>query len=52
MPHTSLEALASGMAARLPGGWTSTYQHYARYADQFPTTNRLWDSGHEPSGRS
>ncbi|WP_435598670.1 hypothetical protein [Streptomyces anulatus] len=46
MPHTTLEALASGMAARLPGGWTSTYQRYALYEDQFPTTNRLWDSGH------
>ncbi|MFJ4703671.1 hypothetical protein ACIP6I_02255 [Streptomyces anulatus] len=46
MPHTTLEALASGMAARLPGGWTSIYQRYALYEDQFPTTNRLWDSGH------
>ncbi|MEU2145990.1 MULTISPECIES: hypothetical protein [Streptomyces albovinaceus subgroup] len=46
MPHTALEALASGMAARLPGGWTSTYQRYALYEHRFPTTNRLWDTGH------
>lgn len=46
MPHTTLEALAAGMAARLPGGWTSIYQHYALYEHQFPTTNRLWDTGH------
>lgn len=46
MPHTTLETLASGIAARLPGGWTSTYQHYALYEHQFPTTNRLWDTGH------
>ncbi|MFJ4973602.1 hypothetical protein [Streptomyces sp. NPDC088755] len=46
MPHTPLEALASGIAARLPGGWTSNYQRYALYEGQFPTTNRLWDTGH------
>lgn len=46
MPHTPLEALASDMAARLPGCWTSTYQRYTLYEDQFPTTNRLWDTGH------
>ncbi|MFJ8248505.1 hypothetical protein [Streptomyces sp. NPDC094466] len=46
MPRTPLEALASGMAARLPGGWTSNYQHYALYEHQFPTANRLWDTGH------
>ncbi|MFJ4973254.1 hypothetical protein [Streptomyces sp. NPDC088755] len=46
MPHTPLETPASGMAARLPGGWTSTYQRYALYEHQFPTTNRLWDTGH------
>ncbi|SCK26692.1 MULTISPECIES: hypothetical protein [Streptomyces] len=46
MPHTALETLASGVAARLPGGWTSTYQHCALYEHQFPTINRLWDTGH------
>ncbi|MEW1616024.1 MULTISPECIES: hypothetical protein [unclassified Streptomyces] len=46
MPHTTLETLAANMAARLPGGWTSTYQHYALYEHQFSTTNRLWDTGH------
>ncbi|MEV5605484.1 hypothetical protein AB0L33_28985 [Streptomyces sp. NPDC052299] len=42
----TLETFASALAARLPGDWTSTYEHYTRYEDQFPTTTRLWDNGH------
>ncbi|MYS36711.1 hypothetical protein K388_02720 [Streptomyces sp. KhCrAH-43] len=42
----TLEDFASALAARLPGDWTSTYEHHARYTDQYPTTNRLWDNGH------
>ncbi|MGW2476939.1 hypothetical protein [Streptomyces sp. NPDC001665] len=45
-PVPTLETFASALAARLPGDWTSTYEHYTRYKDQFPTTNRLWDNGH------
>ncbi|MGC4950019.1 hypothetical protein ACLQ2N_27945 [Streptomyces sp. DT224] len=42
----TLETFASALAAHLPGDWTSTYEHYTRYKDQYPTTNRLWDNGH------
>ncbi|MFF7337352.1 hypothetical protein ACFZAT_08410 [Streptomyces sp. NPDC008163] len=42
----TLEDFASAVAARLPGDWTSTYEHYTHYEDQYPTTNRLWDNGH------
>ncbi|MDJ0464689.1 hypothetical protein [Streptomyces sp. H27-C3] len=44
--RTDLSAFAAGLAERLPGAWTSTYQRHAEYKDQFPTTNQLWDSGH------
>lgn len=46
MTHPTLEGFASGVAERLPGGWTSTYQRHAAYEAQFPTTTQLWDSGH------
>ncbi|MFD4954054.1 hypothetical protein [Streptomyces sp. NPDC058451] len=45
-PHTDLSAFAAGLAARLPGTWTSEYQHHAQYADQLPRTVNLWDNGH------
>ncbi|MEV7955279.1 hypothetical protein [Streptomyces sp. NPDC088141] len=45
-PRTDLSTFATGLAARLPGTWTSTYQRHAAYKDQFPTTNQLWDAGH------
>ncbi|WP_330434583.1 hypothetical protein OIC43_09450 [Streptomyces sp. NBC_00825] len=45
-PRTDLSAFATGLAARLPGPWTSTYQHHAAYKDQYRTNNQLWDSGH------
>ncbi|MFD7013924.1 hypothetical protein [Streptomyces sp. NPDC059928] len=45
-PRTELSAFATSLAARLPGAWTSTHQSHAAYADQFPTTNQLWDIGH------
>ncbi|MGW5868265.1 hypothetical protein ACWFRJ_39670 [Streptomyces sp. NPDC055239] len=44
-PRTDLSAFAAGLAARLPGAWTSTYQRHAAYRDQFPTTNQVWDTG-------
>lgn len=44
--RTDLPDFASGLAARLPDAWTSEYQRHAVYADQFPTTNQLWDIGH------
>ncbi|MEU1528103.1 hypothetical protein [Streptomyces fagopyri] len=34
------------LADRLPGTWTSEYQRYGQYADQFPRTEQLWDTGH------
>ncbi|MFE6163146.1 hypothetical protein ACFQ7F_30010 [Streptomyces sp. NPDC056486] len=45
-PRTDLSAFATGLAARLPGTWTSTYQRHAAYRDQFPTTNQVWDISH------
>ncbi|MEU2131776.1 hypothetical protein [Streptomyces sp. NPDC018352] len=45
-PRTDVSAFATGLAARLPGIWTSTYQRHAEYKDQIPTTNQVWDSGH------
>lgn len=45
-PRTDLSAFTTGLAARLPGPWTSTYQHHTSYKDQYRTTNQLWDSGH------
>ncbi|MFD8847620.1 hypothetical protein [Streptomyces sp. NPDC059604] len=41
-----LSSFSSDLAARLPGTWTSTYQHHAAYKDQYPTTNQVWDIGH------
>ncbi|MFJ6438492.1 hypothetical protein [Streptomyces sp. NPDC091416] len=46
VPHPTLEAFATGLAARLPGPWTGKYQRHAEYKDQYRTTNQLWDSGH------
>ncbi|MER5813805.1 hypothetical protein [Streptomyces californicus] len=46
MTLPDFQVFASGVAERLPGGWTSTYQRHATYEAQFPTTNQLWDSGH------
>ncbi|MGW7169976.1 hypothetical protein ACWGH3_32805 [Streptomyces sp. NPDC054884] len=43
-PRTDLSAFAAGLAARLPGTWTSEYQRHARYAEQFPRTDELWDA--------
>ncbi|WP_244190417.1 hypothetical protein [Streptomyces caeruleatus] len=45
-PRTALSAFAAALAARLPGTWTSEYQRHARYADQFPRAEQLWDTGH------
>lgn len=44
--RTDLSDFASALAARLPGTWTSEYQRHARYEDQFPRTEQLWDVGH------
>ncbi len=44
--RTDLSDFASGLAARLPGAWTNEYQRHARYEDQFPRTEQLWDVGH------
>ncbi|MER6500154.1 hypothetical protein ABT218_12365 [Streptomyces sp. NPDC001455] len=43
-PRTDLSDFASGLAARLPGIWTSEYQRHTK--DQFPRTDQLWDVGH------
>ncbi|MFF7050110.1 hypothetical protein ACFY94_17295 [Streptomyces griseorubiginosus] len=45
-PRTDLSAFATALAERLPGIWTSDYQRHARYEDQFPRTEQLWDRGH------
>ncbi|QNA72107.1 hypothetical protein C8250_009485 [Streptomyces sp. So13.3] len=45
-PRTDLSTFANGLAARLPGAWTSDYQRHATYADQFSRTEQLWDLGH------
>lgn len=44
--RTNLSDFADALAARLPGTWTSEYQRHARYTDQFPRTEQLWDVGH------
>ncbi|MER5782651.1 hypothetical protein ABT104_13125 [Streptomyces mobaraensis] len=44
--RTDLSAFATGLAAHLPGAWTSEYHRHTDYADQFPTAERLWDTGH------
>ncbi|MFE1407833.1 hypothetical protein ACFW5D_30255 [Streptomyces sp. NPDC058770] len=44
--RTDLSVFAGGLAARLPGTWTSAYQRHARYAGQFPRTEQLWDVGY------
>ncbi|MFJ9667661.1 hypothetical protein ACIRPP_24115 [Streptomyces sp. NPDC101219] len=44
--RTDLAAFAAGLSARLPGTWTSQYQRHSQYADQFPRTEQLWDTGH------
>ncbi|MEU0426113.1 hypothetical protein ABZ235_21340 [Streptomyces canus] len=43
-PRTDLSAFAAGLAARLPGNWTSEYHRHPTYKDQFPTVERLWDA--------
>ncbi|WP_206341507.1 hypothetical protein [Streptomyces ureilyticus] len=45
-PCTDLSAFATTLAARLPGTWASEYHRHAAYQDQFPTIERLWDTGH------
>lgn len=45
-PRTDLSAFATALAERLPDTWTSEYHRHAAYEDQFPTIERLWDSGH------
>lgn len=44
--RTDLAAFAAALSARLPGTWTSQYQRHSQYADQFPRTEQLWDTGH------
>ncbi|OIJ91631.1 hypothetical protein [Streptomyces colonosanans] len=44
--RTDLSDFASGLAARLPGAWSSEYQRHARYEDQLPLAEQLWDVGH------
>lgn len=45
-PHRDgLAAFAEGLAARLPGTWTSTYNRHAAYHDQIATTSKVWDVG-------
>ncbi|MEU6312304.1 hypothetical protein [Streptomyces sp. NPDC047014] len=41
-----LSDFATSLAARLPGSWTSKFHHHARYADQIPRAEQLWDAGH------
>lgn len=41
----SLAAFAEGLAARLPGTWTSAYTRHAAYHDQIATTSKVWDMG-------
>ncbi|GHG02821.1 hypothetical protein GCM10018777_12240 [Streptomyces albogriseolus] len=45
-PRTDLSAFATALAERLPDTWTSEYHRHAAHEDQFPTIERLWDSGH------
>ncbi|MFE1071177.1 hypothetical protein ACFW5W_08115 [Streptomyces sp. NPDC058783] len=44
--RTDLSAFATELAARLPGTWASEYHRHAAYENQFPTIERLWDTGH------
>ncbi|WP_277440982.1 hypothetical protein [Streptomyces sp. SPB162] len=44
--RTDLSDFARALAARLPGSWSSDYQRHARYEEQFPRTEQLWDNGH------
>ncbi|MFI6012519.1 hypothetical protein ACIBAG_27490 [Streptomyces sp. NPDC051243] len=44
--RTDLSAFAIALAARLPGTWASEYHRHAAYENQFPTIERLWDTGH------
>ncbi|MFJ5265517.1 hypothetical protein ACIQAC_34125 [Streptomyces sp. NPDC088387] len=44
--RTDLSSFAARLAARLPGAWTSEYQHRSQYTDQFPRIKHLWDRGH------
>ncbi|GAA3196498.1 MULTISPECIES: hypothetical protein [Streptomyces] len=44
--RTDLSVFVAGLGARLPGTWTSEYLRHARYADQFPHAEQLWDIGH------
>lgn len=43
--RSDLSDFASALAGRLPGCWTSEYQRHARYEDQFPRAEQLWDNG-------
>ncbi|MFE0256907.1 hypothetical protein [Streptomyces sp. NPDC059010] len=45
-PTADLAAFAQGLAARLPGSWTTVDREHAAYADQFPLAERIWDYGH------
>ncbi|MFB7645661.1 hypothetical protein ACFC0S_00235 [Streptomyces sp. NPDC056084] len=45
-PQADLPAFATALADRLPGTWTCDYQRHTQYADQFPRTAQLWDTGH------
>ncbi|MER5567165.1 hypothetical protein ABT083_13270 [Streptomyces goshikiensis] len=40
-----LATCAEGIAARLPGAWTSTYTRHPDYHAQIATTSQLWDIG-------
>ncbi|MFG2483470.1 hypothetical protein ACGFSI_12030 [Streptomyces virginiae] len=44
-PRDDLAAFAEGLAARLPGTWTSAYTRHAAYHDQIATTSKVWDMG-------
>ncbi|MCZ4103454.1 hypothetical protein [Streptomyces sp. H39-C1] len=44
--RTDLSDFTRALAARLPGSWSSDYERHARYEDQFPRTEQLWDNGH------
>ncbi|CAL9415890.1 hypothetical protein [Streptomyces sp. enrichment culture] len=45
-PRADLSTFAASLADRLPGTWTSDYQHHAQDADHSPRTEQLWDVGH------
>ncbi|MEV7393423.1 hypothetical protein [Streptomyces sp. NPDC091215] len=46
---TFLSSFAAALADQLPGIWRSVYHRHASYTEQFPTTERLWDTGHVAS---